>query len=145
MDVLVRYLTKKRDGAVAARDELVICENVRFGRSTDNEVELPAPGVLLHEGVLHKREGGMFFESEGQVQANITIDGQPSNSRPVQIGSTIGVGPYDVVILPPEGDAEIAMTVELVRPVGDSLDALRRNSTTRLDQVLGKRTIAWSG
>jgi len=145
VDVLVRYLTKKRDGAVAARDELVICENVRFGRSTDNEVELPAPGVLLHEGVLHKREGGMFFESEGQVQANITIDGQPSNSGPVQIGSTIGVGPYDVVILPPEGDAEIAMTVELVRPVGDSLDALRRNSTTRLDQVLGKRTIAWSG
>ena len=63
MQVLVRHLTKKRDGAIATRDELVICETISLGRGTDNEVELPAAGVLLHEGVLHKREGGLFFES----------------------------------------------------------------------------------
>jgi hypothetical protein len=144
VEVLVRYLTKKRDGAISARDELVVCEAVHFGRSTDNEVELPAPGVLLHEGVLHKRAGGMFFEAAGDARANVTIDGQPTASGPVQIGSRIVIGPYDVVVLPPEGEAEIALSVELVRPVGDSLDSLRRNSTTRIEQVgIGKRPLAW--
>ncbi len=146
MEVLVRYLTKKRDGAISARDELVICETVRFGRSTDNEVELPAPGVLLHEGILHKREGGLFFEGEGEGRNNMSIDGQLVAAGPVRIGSVIGVGPYDVTILPPEGDVEVAVSVELVRPVGDALETLRANSTTRIEQSgISKRPLAWAG
>ena len=109
MEVLVRYLTKKRDGATATRDERVECESIRFGRSTDNDVELAAPGVILHEGVLHKRAGGLFFESLGEGRNNVTLDGQPVANGSVRIGSTIGVGPYDIVVLPPVGDAEITL------------------------------------
>ncbi|NQV78944.1 MAG: hypothetical protein HQ495_00225 [Alphaproteobacteria bacterium] len=144
MEILVRYLTKKRDGAIATRDHVVMCEAVRFGRGTDNEVELPAPGVLLHEGVLHKRAGGLFFEGEGEGRNNVTVDGQPVASGPVKIGSTIGVGPYDVIVLPPQGETEIALSVELVRPVVDALATLRSNSVTRLDQsAIGKRLLGW--
>ncbi len=144
MEVLVRYLTKKRDGATATRDERVECESIRFGRSTDNDVELAAPGVILHEGVLHKRAGGLFFESLGEGRNNVTLDGQPVANGSVRIGSTIGVGPYDIVVLPPVGDAEITLSVELVRPVGDTLATLRANSVTRLEQSgLGKRPLAW--
>ena len=144
MQVLVRHLTKKRDGAIATRDELVACETVSLGRGTDNEVELPAAGVLLHEGVLHKREGGLFFESEGEGRNNISINGQPIDTGSVEVGSVIGIGPYDVTVLPSEGEVEIALTVELVRPIGDALETLRSNSKTRLEQSgIGKRPLAW--
>jgi predicted CXXCH cytochrome family protein len=144
VQVLVRYLTKKRDGAIATRDELVGCETVNLGRGTDNEVELPAAGVLLHEGVLHKREGGLFFEAEGDGSNNISFDGKPIDSGSVKVGSVIGIGPYDVTVLPPEGEAEIALAVELVRPIGDALETLRANSRTRLEQSgIGKRPLAW--
>jgi predicted CXXCH cytochrome family protein len=144
VEVLVRYLTKKRDGAISARDELVICETVSLGRSTDNEVELPAPGVLLHEGVLHKREGGLFFEGEGEGRNNVSIDGLPVSAGPVKVGSVIGIGPYDVTVLSPEGDADLAVSVELVRPIGDALETLRANSTTRIEQSgISKRPLAW--
>lgn len=142
MDALVSFLTRRRDGAVASRDVDVTCEALRFGRSTENEVELPGPGVLLKEGVLYKRPGGLFFESAGQ--GNVIIDGKVGRSGPVAIGSKIALGPYDVVVANPPAGKDLAITVELARPLEDTLETLKDRSVISLADVgVSKRRWAW--
>ncbi len=141
MDILVKYLTRRRSGDVASRDEEINCEALNFGRGTDSEVELPDPRVQLHQGALHIRPGGLFFEAP--ARSNVSIDGRISTSGPVQIGSVIEVGPYDVVILEPPEGKDAAVSVELTRPSGDALVALRERSVMTLGEA-GWGTRKWS-
>ena len=62
MNVLIRYLTKKRDGAISSRDEEINSETISFGRGSSNEVVLQSVGVLLKEGTIHYRNSEFFYE-----------------------------------------------------------------------------------
>ena len=64
MKTLVRYITKKRDGAISSRDERVDSETLSFGRGASNNVVLQSIGVLLKEGSIHYRNEKLFFELE---------------------------------------------------------------------------------
>ncbi len=136
---------------MVSHDERLTCEQVRFGRSTDNEVELLDSRVLLHEGALHMRANGLFYEAA--PQANAMIDGRVANSGPVRPGSVIQVGPYEVVVLDPAAEdnaegsqaAEVAVSVEMVRPPDDSLALLQARSRTSLaDAGWGRRGTSWA-
>jgi predicted CXXCH cytochrome family protein len=142
VEVLVSHLTRKRDGSVAARDESISCEAVRIGRSTESEVELSGPGVLLNEGSIHRRPGGIFFEAA--TRTSVIIDGKVGRGGPLQIGSHVKLGPYEIVVLNPPDGKDLAISVELVQPLEDSLESLRRLSITDLHETgIGKRTLAW--
>ena len=75
MKLLVRYITKKRDGTQSFRNERITSEVVHLGRGTYNEVDLPGAGVLLREGSIHKRDKQFYFEIEGKG-GNVSIDGK---------------------------------------------------------------------
>jgi len=143
VEVLVSYLTRKRDGAVASRNEVLTCEALSLGRSTDSEVELSGPGVLLHEGVIDRRPGGLFFQAATRTSA--IIDGKVARNGPIGIGSHVKLGPYEIVVLNPPDGKDLAVSVELVQPMEDSLESLRRLSVTDLDRTgISKRAFAWA-
>ena len=142
MEFQVKYLTRRRSGDAVSRDEDVNCEVLNFGRSTGSEVELTDPRVQLLQGTLHVRAGGLFFEAP--PRANVSIDGRVTTSGPVNIGSIIEIGPYEMVILEPPEGKDGAVSVELTRPAGDAHVALNDRSVMTLDKAgWGTRKVSW--
>ncbi len=143
MKVLIRYLTKKRDGAISSRDEEINSETISFGRGSSNEVVLQSVGVLLKEGTIHYRNSEFFYEVDGAA-GNTLIDGVSKRSSQIKFGSLVSIGPYDIKILETIDGFNLVISVELVREVETSLQSLKLNSRTRIDQVLlGKRSYSW--
>ena len=125
MKVLVRYITKKRDGTQSFRNERITSEILHLGRGTYNEIDLPGTGVLLREGSIHKRDKQFYFEIEGKG-GNVSIDGNFKRTSLLEIGSVISIGPYDISFVNSEDDVDLTLDVELVRSVTSSLEYLKK-------------------
>ncbi len=142
MEALVRVLTRRRSGNVGTRDTEVSCEAIRFGRSADSEAYLADPRVRLHQATLHSRPSGLFFEAA--AQADLLVNDQSTRAATVKPGDWIGLGPYEVVIIDPPPGKDVAVTVELVRQLGDDLEKLQARSRTTLAAAgPSKRLWAW--
>jgi len=142
MKALVSYLTRKAKGGVARRDDVVETDVLRFGRGADCEVHFVDPRVQLHHAQIVARPGGYFLEGFGV--GDFEVGGQRTQAHRLNAGEKIQIGPYEVEIVgSPEG-YDIALTVELVRPLGDDLEMLKTRSRVHLaGGGLGKRGWSW--
>jgi predicted CXXCH cytochrome family protein len=141
MQVEVTTLTR-RGAAVMRRAHTVTAASIRFGRGTDNEVQLADIRVELAAAVLQPRPGGLAIEQLGD--APLRVRGQTVNAAPIEIGDEILIGPYRVVLTPPPEGCDAALSVELVQPMGDALQRLIAENRIGLDQSgLHKRRASW--
>ncbi len=144
MEILITYLTRRLKGGVSRRSEERSAEAVHFGRSTNAEVYLADPRIRFEHAVIHQRSGGLFVEVE--KLSDVRVNGQPARARPVVIGDVIGIGPFDVTLVEPPEGKDIAIEVELVRPLGNDYAQLAERSTVRLvDYGLSRRLWSWAG
>ncbi len=142
MKALVSYLTRKAKGGVARKDDAVETDTLRFGRGADCEVHLVDPRVQLHHAQIVARPGGYFLEGFGQ--ADFEVNGQRTQAHRLAAGEKIQIGPYEVEIVGSPDGHDIALTVELVRPLGDDLEMLKARSRVQLaGGGLGKRGWSW--
>jgi predicted CXXCH cytochrome family protein len=142
MSALVRFLTRKRAGGVAQRDVAVAGNRVAFGRAADNDAHLNDPRVAPYQAAVEARAAGIYVEALGGFE--VTLNGAIVEQGWARIGNTIGVGPYDVKPFDPPAGQALAVTVELVRPMGDDLQKLVAGSRLGLDQTrLSRRGLSW--
>jgi predicted CXXCH cytochrome family protein len=142
VEVQISILTRRRSGSVSARSHSVPCEIVSFGRGVDNEVHLADPRISLTQATLTNSGDAFKFEAQGDSVAE--VDGQRSATAMIREGSVIQLGPYEIkVVKPPEG-SDLALTVELVRPLADNLSELKARSQTSFDDVWSsRRRFSW--
>ena len=144
MDALVSFLTRRAKGGVARRDTRVEAVRLRFGRGTDCEVFLPDPRVLQAHAEITERPGG-GFQIDALGEAELRVNGNPVRTAPLKPGDVVGLGPYEVAVIAPEGNAEIVLTVELVRPLSDLATALASRSRLGLREAgMSRRRLAWA-
>lgn len=144
MEILVTYLTRRQNGGVSRRSEERSAEAVHFGRSTNAEVYLPDPRIRFEHAVIHQRPGGLFIEVE--KLSGVRVNGRLAQNTPVGLGDVISIGPFDVTLVELPDGKDIAIEVELVRPLGDDYAQLAARSTVRLvDHGLSRRRLAWIG
>lgn len=144
MEILVTYLTRRAKGGASRRSEERTADAVHFGRSANAEVYLADPRVRYEHAVILQRHGGLFIEVE--KLSDVRVNGQPSRNRPVVVGDVIGVGPFDVTVVEPPEGKDLAIEVELVRPLGDDYAQLAGRSTVRLvDYGVSRRLWSWTG
>ncbi|HAM46537.1 MAG TPA: hypothetical protein DCO73_02245, partial [Alphaproteobacteria bacterium] len=142
MEAVVTYLARLSRGGVSRKPEELEAETLRFGRATNAEVYLADPRVRLEHAVLHHRPGGIFVEAE--EGADIRVNGISVPSRAVDIGDVIAVGPYDITIVEAPEGKDVAIDVELVRPLSDDYEALTARSVTSLaGRGVSKRVWSW--
>jgi predicted CXXCH cytochrome family protein len=142
MQAEVTFLTR-RGAAVIRKSQIVTGQSIRFGRGTDSEVPLPDIRVELAAAAISQRAEGLFIEKLGD--APLVVRGS-SAEAPARIGrgDEILIGPYKVVLTEPSSDVDAAFSVELVQPLGDTLQRLTAGSRVRLDQThLSKRGASW--
>ncbi len=143
MQVEVTFLTRRGADAIMRRSQTVAGETVRFGRGTDNEVQLSDIRVGLHAAVLSQREGGLSIERA--ADEFLRINGASAASATVHPGDRINVGPYEIVIAEPPQGFDAALTVEQVQPLGDALERLMAESRIGLMQAgWSRRRWSWT-
>lgn len=143
MNVLISFLTRKSTGDVVHRDEEVASELLRFGRATDSEVHLADPRILLAHAAIHSRPAGFFVESVGS--ASLIVNETVTNSSRIGVGDRLRVGPYEVVVVQAPSGKDLALTVELVEPLGNALAELEARSRTSLAAGgMSKRAWSWT-
>src|SRR6516165_11123473 len=109
----------RRGAAVMRKAGTVTAERIQFGRGTGNEVPLADLRVALSEAALEERAGRLFIAALGD--APVRVNGESTAAAPVGPGDEIRIGPYRVVLAPPPAGLDAALSVELVEPLGDSL------------------------
>ena len=143
MKLLVSYLTRKRSGDVAHRDTEVDDDVIRIGRGTDCQIYLHDPRIAILQAEIHERAGGMYLQ-DAESRDNMVVNGDVTAHAILKPGDKIELGPFELVVVDaPEGH-DLAITVELVHPLGDELEQLRARSGISLSDIaVGPRSLSW--
>ncbi|MBV9827912.1 MAG: cytochrome c3 family protein [Alphaproteobacteria bacterium] len=143
MEVQVTTLSR-RGSALMRRNTMVSARRIRFGRGTGSEVSLSDIRVDLTAAAMFPLGGGVTIEALGP--SPVRVNGVSTKAAAIKPGDTIAIGPYEIRMLPPPQGVDAAFEIELVQPIGDSLERLMSRCRIGLDQAgLSKRRVAWLG
>ncbi len=135
------YLTRKRSGDVARRSVEFQDDIIRIGRGADCHVHLPDPRLPLFHSKIAERLGNLFIEATDR-SPDLEVNRVWTSSAQLQAKDRINVGPYEIVVETAAAN-HLALTVELIRPLGDDFAQLIARSRTSL-QLPGLGTRGWS-
>lgn len=142
MQVSITTLTRRRNGSLGRKEDIKGCEVLRIGRGADNEIFLLDHRVPLHLAELHDGVDGLFIEANGTN--DLRLNGAIIRKAHLNVGDVVGIGPYELVVVDPEDGIDIAVTLELVHPLGDDVEALLSRSTLTTNNIgLTKRASSW--
>ena len=142
MQVSITTLTRRRNGSLGRKEDIKGCEVVRIGRGADNEIFLLDHRVPLHLAYLHEGEDDLFIEANGTN--DLRLNGSIVRKAHLTVGDVVGIGPYELIVTEPEDGIHIAVTLELIHPVGDDVESLLSRSTLTTNNIgLTKRASSW--
>jgi len=139
---LVRFITRRAGGAISRSDQPVEAAILRFGRGTTNEVYLPDIRVAFAHAQLGLLDATFVVTAIGQNV--VTVNGSPVSRAVVRQDDVIGIGPYGIRLLEPEGDRALLIEVELVNPLEEG--AGRQGAATGIQLAAlmpSKRRWSW--
>lgn len=150
MKLLLTRITYGKHGQETRAEETLEGDSILIGRGTDCKFHLPDPRVALHHATLRGEAAGRCsIESDG---GTLIIDGNAERAALLKTGQLIRLGPYKIEIAPtpaPEA-ADIAMTLQLVEPLGDeqlsraaSMRGKRAQQRNLASTWLSKRLLSW--
>ncbi|HUA55333.1 MAG TPA: cytochrome c3 family protein [Candidatus Sulfotelmatobacter sp.] len=138
----INLVTRRPRGGVSLKPTEVTADVLRFGRSAGSEVLLSDLRVAVAEASLQLRDGVLYLTQLGTNP--IRVNGAVVGSAVVKPGDEIHIGPYKIGIVEPPEAIDVAVTVELVTPLGDDFARLQTQSAIGLERTrLRKRTVAW--
>lgn len=141
MRVQLIEIIKRANGAESRREKPIEAASARIGRSTNCEIYLPDPRVLLHQASIEMRPSGPTLVSEAET--GVTVNGAFTNVRTLAPGDEIDLGPYRMTVVPAPANHDLALTLALTQPPADDYADLTARSGTSLARIgLGKR--GWS-
>ena len=94
---------------------------------------LPDHRIPYNLATLHPGEGGFFIEAEGDN--DLRLNEKIVQKAHVNIGDIIGIGPYELRLVEPEDGIDLAVTVELIHPVGDDVKELLSRSNLSINNT----------
>lgn len=143
MEVQVTALNR-RGTALMRRTWRVSSRRVRLGRGTGNEIPLSDIRVDITAAAMFPLGDGITIEALGP--SPMRVNGVAAKAAAIRPGDKIDIGPYSIRVEPPAPGVDAVLTIELVQPLGDSLDRLMSHCRIGLEKTgLSKRRTAWIG
>lgn len=137
----MRAVILHKSGERVVTRRTAVANWLRVGRNANCEVHLPDPRVALEQGMIVDRDGPVYIEGELGSQ-NITR--KAVRSVRLKPGQPVDVGPYRLAVQTPPPAFDLALSVELARPLAESSGFAQRASRRTLESVgLSKRGVAW--
>jgi predicted CXXCH cytochrome family protein len=142
MRILVITVTRNRKGQTLRSERGVEGDLIRLGRGTQCEIHLPDPRVSLYHAAIYRQGDSIFIQAP---EAELSVDGGPEREARLVPRVHVALGPYDLTVEPPPEGYDLAIAIELTRPMPDDLAAIRAKSRTTLEQSgLSRRTPSWT-
>lgn len=123
MQVLIRQISRRGKGGGAHRDRRIEAEEVRIGRSTDQDIQVADLRVSLEHARIRQAGGGRFELVAAGARGVRVNDRWVQGSR-LSVGDRVDVGEVRICVIEPPEDCALALSVE---PVGDALDSERKS------------------
>ena len=142
MKIVIVSVTRNRKGRPVRVARTIDGETLAIGRGARCEVHLPDPRVALEHATIYRAEGTIRLTAVGT--ATLLVDGRPDPEATLAPGSRVEIGPYALTVEAPPAGADLAIAIELLRPLPDDLAEIKRRSRMSLAATgLAKRWPAW--
>jgi predicted CXXCH cytochrome family protein len=143
MKLLLIQVTRNKQGQPSRAQQSLTADNVRVGRGSDCKLFLADPRVSLHHALIGRADDGVYFIEA--VGGTVIIDGAIERAARLKIGQKILLGPFELNVLAPERDHELAISWELVEPMEDDTTAVQGHVRAGLRNTwLSKRLFSWA-
>ena len=142
MKTKLATITRNKKGQPSSTEQTVVAESLRIGRGADCKLHLSDPRIaLLHAEIICGVDAISYIEARGGV---FSVDGKFERATTLKPGQKILVGPFELIVLPAQGDADLALSVELIDPLKDDLEEVQSHVKAGLKFTwLSKRTFSW--
>ena len=142
MHLALITVTRNRKGQAVRVTRMIEGESFAIGRGAQCIIHLPDPRVALEHATIYASGGGIRLGVVGT--ATMLVDGRPDPEVRLVEGATVEIGPYGVAVEAPPAGADVALAIELKRPLPDDLAEIRIRSRMTLEATgLSKRRPAW--
>lgn len=142
MRVRLIQITTRRSGAKARREQLREVASFSVGRGTDNQLVLNELTVSSHHAAFEQRGSAIHLV---RVDApELVINGQVSSGDRVEPGDSLRVGSFELRVVAPRQDEDLALELEQVVRGGDEREELAHRTRMGVEAgLLTRRRLAW--
>ena len=142
MRLALTTVTRNRKGQTVRVTRVIEGASFALGRGAQCTIHLPDPRVALEHATVYTSDGAIRLGVVGT--ATMLVNGRPDPEVRIVPGSVVELGPYRIEAETPPADADVALAIELSRPLPDDLAEIRTRSRMSLDATgLSKRRPAW--
>ncbi len=142
MHLALITVTRNRKGQSVRVTRMIDGEGIAIGRGAQCAIHLPDPRVALEHATVYASEGGHRLGVVGG--AAMLVNGRADPELRLVPGAAAEIGPYSVSVEAPPAGADVALAIELTRPLPDDLAEIKTRSRMTLDATgLSKRRPAW--
>ena len=142
MKTKLATITRNKKGEPVSTEQTVVAETLRIGRGGDCKLHLADPRIaLFHAEIICGVDGVSYIEARGGV---VSIDDSFERAAKLKPGQRILVGPFEVIVLPAQRDVDLVLSIEMIDPLKDDLEAVKSHVTAGLKSTwLSKRAFSW--
>lgn len=141
---LLIQVSRNQQGLPICKESVISGESVQIGRGAACKIHLLDHRVnLLHATVRRSEDGTLYIEGEKDVTIN--INGFIEQSAALSPGTRVEIGPYLLIVESRPGGHDIALSVEMIRPLPeqDAAKACRTAPVTLAALGVGKRRLGF--
>ncbi len=141
---LLINVTRNQRGLPVRKESAISGESIEIGRGAACRIHLPDHRVnLLHAAVRRSEDGTLYIEVANE--AIININGFFAQSAALSHGTRVEIGPYLIIVEPKPDGKDIALSVEMIRPLPDqdAAKACRAAPITFAALKLSKRKLGF--
>ena len=142
MKTKLATITRNKKGLPVSTEQTVVAETLRIGRGADCKLHLSDPRIsLFHAEIICGVDEISYIEARGGA---ISVDGSLERAATLKVGQRILIGPFELIVLPAQKDANLVLSVELIDPLKDDLEEVKSHVRAGLKSTwLSKRTFSW--
>lgn len=133
MKIRVASITRSRQGQPVRAERIVDADAVTIGRAAGSTLYLPDPRIALEHAQIVRGSDGDWL--------TLLKDGAGASRMRLTPGAAIDIGPYSLGVEPAPDGIDLAVTIELVRPLPDA-SAVRAARTSLRQTWLTQRVPA---
>jgi len=141
---LLIHVSRNQHGLPICKESFIAGESIQIGRGAACKIHLPDHRVSLLHATLRRSEDGKLYIEENNDET-ININGFIAQSAALSPGTRVEIGPYLLIVEPKPDGHDIALSVEMIRPLPeqDTAIACRAAPVTLAALGLSKRKLGF--
>lgn len=142
MRVRLTEIRLRPTGKKVRLDREVDVESLFVGRGPDNDLSLKGLTISLHHATIRKSDGRIYVEAAAGQEVN--INGLVTSGERLGIGDRLRIGSWEVRILDPDTNFDLALEYEEIDRADSERSALDARTKLGLEVgIFARRPLSW--